>query len=108
MKMFLSTLAALLVAGSIFIIGFKMRGVYLHWQRQKEDVIRIINQEDGRFDSLHSEFKEQARAGVTLDMQTLSSDEREGLDLLKTILETKPFLPLNAEEKQCLALASQK
>jgi hypothetical protein len=106
MKTFFAVLGAILTAGVIFLIGFGMVSHYTDWQRRKDSVIRVINQNDSEFSEINSAFKSQSLEGKQSDLRRLErliALSRQARDVLKTILENKPFFALDAEEKKWLA-----
>jgi len=105
MKLFLTILSAILVAGVLFVIAFRLNGRWKTWEREKARTIRAINLAGGRFEQPYAAFEDLMRDDVKIDMTTVSRDEKAGLRILAEILDLKPFLGLNPEEKKMQALA---
>jgi hypothetical protein len=115
MKIFLSTFAALLLAGAIFIALFFAYIKFVAWEQEKNEAMARTRSEIVAADYFANELRTLSplmSAQTALDIAIERANiAREGTDSLKETLERKPFfLPLTAEEKKLLqdAIASVK
>jgi hypothetical protein len=107
MKLFGIVLAAILVAGAIFVSGWGVVSKVHNWENRKREEIGLINQ----LTAAHKEIYEDSQSGsletLTAAIRMMTRNEaqrRQVLQALKEILENKPFfLPLTEEESKDFA-----
>jgi hypothetical protein len=92
MKTFFAVLAAILTAGVIFLMGFGLVAHFQEWETRKDAVVTYLRSSSQSADSLDS---------------ALTRREHQALGVLKSLLENKPFLALNADEKKWLKWATE-
>lgn len=110
MKTFFAILGAILSAGLIFLVA---TGLFTHcteWEHRKLAVIDDIQRNSTDFETAYASTLTETRSVESIrsavqDMQKAADREHQAYGLLESILQQKPFLPLNAEEQKWLSKA---